>query len=96
MDLASGAQRVIAMCEHTDSKGNPKLLDQVTFPVTTPGCVDIIVTDLALLRRPSRAPGARFVLAEIAAGFTVEEVLAVTGMTVDVPDVVRVMQENWI
>jgi 3-oxoacid CoA-transferase len=96
MDLAAGAQRVIAMCEHTDSRGNPKLLDRVTFPVTTPGCVDFIVTDLALLRRPSRAADARFVLEEVAAGFTVEEVLAVTGMTVDVAAEVGVMQANWI
>jgi 3-oxoacid CoA-transferase len=58
--------------------------------------VDIIVTDLALLRRPSRDPAARFVLSEIAAGFTVEEVLAVTGMSVDVAGEVGVMQQNWI
>ncbi len=95
MDVAVGARRVITMCEHADSRGNPKLLERVTFPVTTPGCVDIIVTDLALLRRPSRTADARFVLEEIAAGFTVGEVLAVTGMRVDVPDEVGVMQENW-
>ena len=39
-----------------------------------------IVTDQALLRRPSRSADARFTLEEIAAGFTVEEVLALTGM----------------
>jgi 3-oxoacid CoA-transferase len=96
MDLAAGARRVIAMCEHTDSRGNPKLVERVTYPVTAPGCVDIIVTDLALLRRPSRGTEARFVLSEIAAGFTVEEVLAVTGMSVDVADEVGVMQQHWI
>jgi 3-oxoacid CoA-transferase len=56
--------------------------------------VDAIITDLALLRRPSRS--SRFVLEEIAAGFTVDEVLSLTGMTVDVADAVRVMQERWI
>ena len=35
-------------------------------------------------------------LEEIAAGFTADEVLSLTGMTVDVADEVGVMQENWI
>ena len=96
MDLAAGARNVIAMCEHTDSRGNPKLVSQVSYPVTAPGCVDCIVTDLALLRRPSRAAGTRFILEEVAFGFTVSEVLAVTGMEVAVANSVGVMQENWI
>ena len=54
------------------------------------------MTDLALLHRPSRAAGTEFVLEEIAAGFTVDEVLSLTGMTVDVADEVGVMQENWL
>jgi 3-oxoacid CoA-transferase len=93
MDLAVGARHVIATCEHTDSRGNPKLVSACTYPITAPGCVDIIVTDLALLRRPSR--GADFRLDEIAAGFTADEVLGLTGMSVTVADEVRVMQESW-
>jgi 3-oxoacid CoA-transferase len=95
MDLCAGAQRVIAMCEHTDSRGTPKLVSSCTYPVTAPGCVDIIVTDLALLRRPSRSDSG-FVLEEIAAGFTVDEVLSLTGMPVTVANDVGVMQEKWI
>jgi 3-oxoacid CoA-transferase len=56
--------------------------------------VDAIITDLALLRRSSRS--ARFTLEEVAAGFTVDEVLSLTGMAVSVADEVRVMQECWI
>jgi 3-oxoacid CoA-transferase len=82
------------MLEHTDSKGRPKLVEKCEFPLTAPGCVDAIITDLALLRRRSRAD--RFTLEEIAAGFTVDEVLSLTGMTVDIADEVRVMQECWI
>ena len=96
MDLAAGARNVIVMCEHTDSQGNPKLVSRVSYPVTAPGCVDCIVTDLALLRRPSRAAGARFVLEEVALGFTVGEVLSLTGMEVAVASSVGVMQENWV
>jgi 3-oxoacid CoA-transferase len=81
------------MLEHTDSRGRPKLVEKCSFPLTAPGCVDAIITDLALLRRPSRA--SRFVLEEIAAGFTVDEVLSLTGMTVDVAEAVGVLQECW-
>jgi len=93
MDLAAGAQHVFVTLEHTDSRGNPKLVERCEFPLTMPNCVDAIITDLALLRRPDRA--SRFTLEEIAAGFTVEEVLSLTSMTVDVAGQVGVMQENW-
>lgn len=60
-----GARQVIAMCEHTDSAGQPKLVVTCDFEVTAPGCVDTEVTDLALLRRTGRG----FRLEEIARGF---------------------------
>jgi 3-oxoacid CoA-transferase len=94
MDLVAGAQHVFVTLEHADSKGRPKLVETCTLPLTAPNCVDAIITDLALLRRPSRS--ARFTLEEIAAGFTVDEVLSLTGMAVEVADEVGVMQESWI
>lgn len=94
MDLAAGAQHVFTTLEHTDSKGRPKLVERCDFPLTMPNCVDAIITDLALLRRRSRSE--RFTLEEVAAGFTVDEVLSLTGMSVDVADEVGVMQESWI
>jgi 3-oxoacid CoA-transferase len=95
MDLAAGARNFIAMCEHTDSRGNPKLVASCTYPITAPGCVDVIVTDLALLRRPSRSVTG-FVLEEIAAGFTVDEVASLTAMPVTVANPVRIMQDSWL
>jgi 3-oxoacid CoA-transferase len=91
MDLAVGARQVIAMLEHSDSQGRPKLVARCDYPVTTPRCVDVIVTDLALLRRDDDG----FRLDEIAAGFTVDEVLALTGMPVRVAQHVGVLQESW-
>jgi 3-oxoacid CoA-transferase len=91
MDLAAGARQVIAMCEHTDSRGRPKLVESCQFEITARGCVDVIVTDLALLRRTPDG----FRIDEIARGFTPEEVLAVTGMTASVSASPGVMQDNW-
>ena len=51
-------------------------------------------------RRPGAAaagfPAGPLHAEEIAAGFTVDEELSVTGMTVDVAGQVRVMRERWI
>lgn len=91
MDLAVGAKSVIVTMEHVDSKGRPKLLDEPNYPITAAGCTTVVVTDLALLRRGEDG----FVLEEIAAGFTVDEVLSRTGMTVKVADDVKIMQEQW-
>jgi 3-oxoacid CoA-transferase len=92
MDLAVGARQVIAMLEHLDSAGRPKLVETCSYPLTAPGCVDVVVTDLALLRR---TPQGRFRLDEVARGFTAEEVLALTDMRVEVAEHVGTMQEAW-
>jgi 3-oxoacid CoA-transferase len=76
MDLLSGRGELIIVMEHTDSKGRPKLRRQCTYPLTARGCVDYVVTDLALLRWD----GSRFLLEEVAPGFTAQEVLDLTEM----------------
>lgn len=87
MDLLSGEGELIIVMEHTDSKGRPKLRRACTYPLTARGCVDYVVTDLALLRRD----GKRFVLDEVAPGFTAEEVMALTEMPLVAADRVGVM-----
>jgi 3-oxoacid CoA-transferase len=89
MDLAVGAQRVMITMEHTDSQGRPKLVKDCSYPLTVPERVSTVITDLALLERDNGA----FVLREIARGFDVDEVLALTDMDVEVPDHVGVMQD---
>jgi len=78
MDLLSGTGDLVIVMEHADSKGRPKLRRQCTYPLTGRGCVTYVVTDLALLRWD----GGRFVLDEVAAGFTPQEVIALTEMQV--------------
>jgi 3-oxoacid CoA-transferase len=90
MDLLSGRGDLIIVMEHADSKGRPKLRRQCTYPLTGRGCVTWIVTDLAMLARED----GRFVLKEIAPGFTAEEVSALTEMPVAVASDVGVMQEG--
>jgi len=76
MDLLSGKGELIIVMEHADSKGRPKLRQECTYPLTGKGCVSYVVTDLALLHWQD----GRFVLQEVAPGFTAREVLELTEM----------------
>jgi 3-oxoacid CoA-transferase len=76
MDMVAGGARVMVLMEHRDSRDRPKLVRTCTYPLTGAGCVDTVVTDLAVLRRTD----GHFVLEEVAPGFTPEEVAALTEM----------------
>ena len=78
MDLLSGEGDLIIVMEHTDSKGRPKLRKRCTYPLTGKNCVSYVVTDLALLRWDTD----RFVVDEVAPGFTPQEVIALTEMDI--------------
>lgn len=88
MDLLSGRGDLIIVMEHCDSKGRPKLRRECTYPLTGKGCVDYVVTDLALLRWDKD----RFVLDEVAPGFTPQEVIELTEMEITAALDVKVME----
>lgn len=87
MDLAAYAKEVIAVTTHTDKKGNPKLKKAVTLPLTARNCVKLIITDIAVIEVDDKG----FLLKEVFAGNTVEEVIEKTGAELRVADDVRVI-----
>ena len=48
MDLAACAQRVFIAMEHNTREGEPRLLKRCKLPITAPGVVKMLVTDLGL------------------------------------------------
>ena len=74
VDWASGARRVIAMMPHTAPDGSPNLVAQSSLPVDGLGCVDLIITDAAVIRVTQDG----FELAEVVPGWTADDVAAIT------------------
>jgi 3-oxoacid CoA-transferase B subunit len=77
MDLVAGVKRVVAVMEHTDKEGNPKLLGTCDLPLTGAGVVDLVVTDLAVFAVTRGRAELRLI--ELATGVTLDEVRAKTG-----------------
>ena len=74
MDLVVGARRVIVTMTSTSSRGEPKVVERCTYPLTAAGAVDVVVTELSVFRRIDGA----LHLTELLDGATVEDVAAVT------------------
>jgi 3-oxoacid CoA-transferase B subunit len=74
MDLAFNTRRVIGATEHTTKEGKPKIVNQCSIPLTAPHCMDMIVTDIAVVKFTPKGP----VLKEVAPGWTAVEVQELT------------------
>ncbi|KAL0468570.1 hypothetical protein QR685DRAFT_531211 [Neurospora intermedia] len=77
MDLVSNPEKtkVVVTMEHTDKKGNAKIVKQCAFPLTGKACVSRIITELGVFDVDF---GKGLTLIEIADGVTVDEIKAKT------------------
>jgi 3-oxoacid CoA-transferase len=88
MDLVAGARRVVVTMEHTAKDGSPKILERCTLPLTGPRCVNLIVTDMAVIEISGEGP----VLKEYAPDTTPEAVQRATGTALIIPGDVKAME----
>ncbi len=85
MDLVAGAKRVVVTMEHV-AKGESKLLEQCTLPLTGVRCVHLLITDYGVFTFDGG-----LTLTEIAEDLTVEQVQAATGARFKVaPELTRI------
>jgi 3-oxoacid CoA-transferase subunit B len=74
MDLAFCARKVIVLTTHSTKDGRPKIVRQCSEPLTAPACVDLIITDIAVIEVTPEG----LLLREVVPGWTAEEVQALT------------------
>ncbi len=74
MDLAFCAKRIIGATEHTTKDNKAKIVKQCSIPLTAPHCMDMIVTDIAVIKFTAKGP----ILKEVAPGWTAAEVQELT------------------
>ncbi|WP_242221813.1 CoA transferase subunit B [Bacillus cereus group sp. BfR-BA-01380] len=77
MDLAQKAKRVVVVMNHVDKYGKSKIVSACTLPLTSKRCVDIIITDMAVMEVTPEG----LVLQELMSPFTVEDVKKCTEAT---------------
>jgi 3-oxoadipate CoA-transferase beta subunit len=78
MDLVAGVKTIFVITQHTTRDGTPKLVEACTYPLTAPGVVDRIYTNLAVI--DIRDDG--FQAVELAPGIDFGSVAELTGAEV--------------
>jgi acyl CoA:acetate/3-ketoacid CoA transferase beta subunit len=68
--------------EHVTSNGDLRILRECSYPLTCKACVDLIVTDLAVIE----VSPAGLVLKEVVPGATAEDIQTLTEPTLIIPD----------
>lgn len=81
MDLVVGAKKVIVAMEHT-AKGNHKILEECSLPLTAAGEVNLIITEKGVLEVTDKG----LLLKEISEYSSVEDMVASTGSKIIIPD----------
>ena len=87
MDLVTGAKKVIVAMLHTQ-KGAPKILKECTLPYTALHCVDMIITEMGVMRVTEKG----IVLEEIHPDYSVEDVQNATGCDLIISEHLSQMQ----
>ena len=87
MDLVTGAEKVIVAMTHT-AKGKPKILKECQLPLTAAGQVNLIVTEMGVIKVTDKG----LVLTELGPEVTVEDVKAATEADLIIADNLKTME----
>lgn len=87
MDLVTGSKKVIVAMTHTN-KGVPKILKECTLPLTAKGRVDMIVTEMGVMKITEKG----IMLTEINPDYSIEDVKNVTEANLLIADDLKNME----
>lgn len=79
MDLVHGARKIIVIMEHTNKKGESKVLKECTLPLTGRGVVTRIITERAVMDVTESG----LKLVEVAEGYSIEDIVNSTEASLD-------------
>jgi len=88
MDLCAGAKKLFLAMEHVTNSGGHKIVDELTYPVTALGKVNMIFTDLAVIEVTPQG----LLLKEVAPGLSAGDVQSVTGPRLIVSPDLKMME----
>lgn len=88
IDLAQKAKKVVITTSHTSKNGTPKILDTCTLPLTAPRCVNMIITEMAVIEVQEKG----LILKEVHKDITVDQVVASTGAELIIPERIGVFE----
>lgn len=87
MDLVAGSKKVIVAMQHTNKKGQSKLVKKCSLPLTGLKCIHRIVTQLAVLDLTPQG----FLLVEKAPDVTVKEIQSATEGDLEISSKLKVI-----
>jgi acetate CoA/acetoacetate CoA-transferase beta subunit len=82
MELAQKAKKVVVLMNHVNRQGESKVKRRCSLPLTARECVDLIITEMAVMEVTSEG----LLLSEIMAPYTLDEVVRHTEADLIVPD----------
>ena len=85
IELAQKAKKVIVVMNHVDKKGNAKIVEACSLPLTAKRCVDLIITDMAVIEVLPDGLS----LIEVMDGCTVDDVINNTDAPLDVANSIK-------
>ncbi|MEZ5047613.1 MAG: CoA transferase subunit B [Chitinophagaceae bacterium] len=90
MDLVASAKNIIVAMQHTDKKGNSKLLEACTLPITGLRCVKKVVTDLGVFNITDKG----FECIEHAEDVSIDEIIEKTKGHLTISDAIKTISLN--
>jgi len=76
MDLASGEKQVFVMMEHLTKKGESKIVEHCSYPLTGLRCVSRVYTDLATIHITSHG----LFVGDLVEGLSLEDLIKLSGV----------------